>query len=92
MNSRQKTLLYVGLISAILILLIACFNYINLNFSRLLQQVRMIHTEKLMGATKNNINHQLFIDTFLTVIVILPVIFADNTRSDPIFIQSLPER
>ena len=69
MNSRQKTLLYVGLISAILILLIACFNYINLNFSRLLQQVRMIHTEKLMGATKNNINHQLFIDTFLTVIV-----------------------
>ena len=52
MNSRQKTLLYVGLISAILILLIACFNYINLNFSRLLQQVRMIHTEKLMGATK----------------------------------------
>ena len=69
MTSRQKTLLYVGLISAILILLIACFNYINLNFSRLLQQVRMIHTEKLMGATKNDINRQLFIDTFLTVMV-----------------------
>ena len=69
MNSRQKTLLYVGLISAILILLIACFNYINLNFSRLLQQVRMIHTEKLMGATKNDINRQLFTDTFLTVMV-----------------------
>lgn len=68
MNSRQKTLLYVGLISAILILLIACFNYINLNFSRLLQQVRMIHTEKLMGATKGDINRQLFIDTFMTVI------------------------
>lgn len=68
LNSRQKTLLYVGLISAFLILLIACFNYINLNFSRLLQQVRMIHTEKLMGATKTDINHQLFLDTFLTVI------------------------
>ncbi len=68
LNSRQKTLLYVGLISAVLILLIACFNYINLNFSRLLQQVRMIHTEKLMGATKADINRQLFIDTFLTVI------------------------
>lgn len=68
LNSRQKTLLYVGLISAILILLIACFNYINLNFSRLLQQVRMIHTEKLMGATKKDINRQLFLDTFLTVI------------------------
>ena len=69
LNSRQKTLLYVGLISAVLILLIACFNYINLNFSRLLQQVRMIHTEKLMGATKTDINRQLFIDTFLTVII-----------------------
>lgn len=68
LNSRQKTLLYVGLISAILILLIACFNYINLNFSRLLQQVRMIQTEKLMGATKADINRQLFLDTFLTVI------------------------
>ena len=68
LNSRQKTLLYVGLISAILILLIACFNYINLNFSRLLQQVRMIHTQKLMGVTKADINRQLFLDTFLTVI------------------------
>lgn len=68
LNSRQKTLLYVGMISAVLILLIACFNYINLNFSRLLQQVRMIHTEKLMGATKKDINQQLFLDTFLTVI------------------------
>lgn len=68
-NYRQPTLLYVGLISAILILLIACFNYINLNFSRLLQQVRMIHTQKLMGANRQEINRQLFLDTFLTVII-----------------------
>lgn len=68
-NYRQPTLLYVGLISAILILLIACFNYINLNFSRLLQQVRMIHTQKLMGASRQEINRQLFLDTFLTVII-----------------------
>lgn len=69
LNYRQPVLLYVGLISAILILLIACFNYINLNFSRLLQQVRMIHTQKLMGATEKEINRQLFIDTFLTVLI-----------------------
>lgn len=68
-NYRQPMLLYVGLISAILILLIACFNYINLNFSRLLQQIRMIHTQKLMGATGREINRQLFIDTFLTVLI-----------------------
>lgn len=63
----QSVLLYVSLISAILIFLIACFNYINLNFSRLLQQVRMVHIQKLMGATPGEINKQIFIDTFMTV-------------------------
>ena len=63
----QRSLLYVGLISALLILLIACFNYINLSFSRILQQVRIVHTQKLMGATQKEINRQLFLDTFLTV-------------------------
>lgn len=68
-NHRQPMLLYVGLISAILILLIACFNYINLSFSRLLQQTRMVQTQKLMGATGKEISRQLFIDTFLTVML-----------------------
>lgn len=67
LNNRQPVLLYVGFASALLILLIACFNYINLNFSRILQQVKMIHTEKLMGATHRHIRKQLFADTFFTV-------------------------
>lgn len=67
-NNQQKLLLYVGALSALLILLIACFNYINLNFSRLLQQIRMIHTQKLMGASRRNISNQLFLDTALTVL------------------------
>lgn len=66
-NQQHKPLLYVGFFSAILILLIACFNYINLNFSRLLQQMRMIHIQELMGAGRKEINGQLFMDTFLTV-------------------------
>lgn len=37
---RQRGLLSVGLLSALLILFIGCFNYINLSFSRLLGQVR----------------------------------------------------
>ncbi|MDR1980520.1 MAG: ABC transporter permease [Tannerellaceae bacterium] len=68
-NHRQPALLYTGLISALLILLIACFNYVNLNFSRLLQQSRAIHIQKLMGATTGNISRQLFMDTFLTVFI-----------------------
>lgn len=68
-NHRQPTLLYVGLVSALLILLIACFNYVNLNFSRILQQIKMLHTEKLMGASHGYIRKQLFTDTFLTVFI-----------------------
>lgn len=68
-NRNQKNLLYVGLFSAILILLIACFNYVNLNFSRVLQQVKMIYTQRLMGASAAVIYKQLFMDTFLTVLI-----------------------
>ncbi|MDD2954594.1 MAG: ABC transporter permease [Parabacteroides sp.] len=68
-NRNQKDLLYVGLFSAILILAIACFNYINLSFSRILQQVKMIYTQKVMGATSTQIHRQLFTDTFLTVLI-----------------------
>lgn len=66
-NRRQPALLYIGFASALLILLIACSNYVNLNFSRVLQQVKMLHTEKLMGASNGYIRKQMFTDTFLTV-------------------------
>ncbi|MDL2256292.1 ABC transporter permease [Parabacteroides sp. OttesenSCG-928-G06] len=69
LNNQQRQLLYIGLASSLLILLIACFNYINLNFSRLIQQVKMINTQKLMGATFKDIMFQLFQDTFLTVLI-----------------------
>ena len=66
-HRNQKDLLYVGLFSAILILAIACFNYVNLSFTRILQQVKMIYTQKMMGASPGEIRRQLFLDTFLTV-------------------------
>lgn len=69
MRHQQSTLLNVGLLSAILILFIGCFNFINLSFSRLLRQVHMLHIESVMGATKKQIRYQLFLDTFLMVFV-----------------------
>ncbi|MDH6357504.1 FtsX-like permease family protein [Parabacteroides sp. PF5-9] len=66
---QNKLTLDIGLFSALLILLIACFNYINLNFSRLLHQVKMIHVQRLMGASRIDIDKQLFFDTFLTVFI-----------------------
>lgn len=62
-------LLYIGLISALLVLIIACFNYTNLNLSRTLQQIKMIHIEKLMGAKLKEIRVQLFYDTAFTVLL-----------------------
>lgn len=38
-------------VSALLILFIGCFNYINLSFSRLLKQIRTLHIESLLGAS-----------------------------------------
>lgn len=60
-------LLYISLISALLVLIIACFNYTNLTLSRIMQQLKMIHIEKLMGAKSKEIRSQLFLDAALTV-------------------------
>lgn len=49
-------------------LIIACFNYTNLTLSRTLQQLKMIHIEKLMGAKSKEIRSQLFLDAALTVL------------------------
>lgn len=67
LRGQHKLTLEIGLFSALLILLIACFNYINLNFSRLLQQVKMIRIQRIMGASRTDIRRQLFLDIFFTV-------------------------
>lgn len=61
--------LYISLLAAVLILVIACCNYTNMSLSRLLQQLRMIHVEKLMGGTLRSIRLQHFGDAFLTVVL-----------------------
>lgn len=64
---RDARMLRLAFISALLILLIACFNYVNLSFSRVFKQLHAIHVQKLMGAGSTNLGLQLFADTFLTV-------------------------
>lgn len=91
-NRNQKELLYVGLFSAVLILLIACFNYVNLNFSRVLQQVRMIYTQRLMGASAGQIYKQLFTDTFLTVLIAFLISLLIMLDMIPIFNQIVSGR
>lgn len=68
-NQSNVQLLYISLTSALLILIIACCNYTNMSLSRVLQQLKMIHVEKLMGGRKKDIRLQLFGDAFLTVLL-----------------------
>lgn len=68
-HHRKDSLLMVGLISALLLLLIAVFNYVNMSFSRLLQQVKMLQTQKLMGAEPADLRLQILLDTLLTVLI-----------------------
>lgn len=68
-SHREPFLLTVGWLAALFVLLIACFNYVNLNFSRLLRQIHMLRIETLMGASLRQIRIQLFTDTFLLIAV-----------------------
>lgn len=68
-HCRKDNLLMVGLISAILVLFIAVFNYLNMSLSRVIQQQKTLQTQKLMGATQREIRIQLFGDLFFMVII-----------------------
>ena len=68
-HCRKDNLLMVGLISAILVLFIAVFNYLNMSLSRVMQQQKTLQTQKLMGATQREIRIQLFGDLFFMVII-----------------------
>lgn len=68
-NQSNVQLLYISLAAALLVLIIACCNYTNMSLSRVLQQLKMIHVEKLMGSRLKDIRIQLFGDAFLTVLL-----------------------
>ncbi len=68
-SKRQTGLLQIALISALFMLITACINYVNLNFSRIVQQLHSIQVQRLMGAGNGGITRQLFADTFTTVLI-----------------------
>ncbi len=80
----QQSLLLIGLISALLILLIACSNYINLSFSRILQQIRIIHT-KADGSHTSRDELPIVSGYIPHGRHRLPALVADRPRPDPRF-------
>ena len=64
---RSSVVLAMGGIIALLVLLVACFNYINLGLARLLRQVHTLHIEVFAGASRKDIYRRLFWDTCLLI-------------------------
>ena len=82
---------YVYIFSAIalLILFIACINYINLTTARSLQRTKEVGVRKVMGAGKGQLAWQFLTESFLFFVITLPVSSLLATLCFPYFTQLL---
>jgi len=78
-------LVYIFISIAILILIIACINYINLTTAGSIKRSREISIRKTVGADKNQIKYQLLLESILYVVIALIIAFAINIFLVPIF-------
>ncbi len=85
-NSSIKYI-YIFLFTAILILTIACINYINLTTSRSFKRVREIGVRKVVGAERKQLIFQFTIESVLFFCTTLPVIFFLSNLLWPLFMK-----
>lgn len=67
--NRDRSFLYIGISIALAVLLIACFNYINLNMTRTLQRLRNTGQQMVFGARKSQLRLQLIWETGMQVVL-----------------------
>jgi len=60
---------YLFLSAALLILVIACFNFMNLSTSRYFNRMKEVGIRKVIGAKQNQILRQFLTETFLIVVI-----------------------
>jgi len=72
-NPQEMKYIYMFGISAFLILLIACINYINLSIAKTLPKIKEIGVRKVFGAKNKDLNLQLFTEAILYFILALPI-------------------
>jgi len=65
----NKAYVYIFLSAAILILVIACFNFLNLSISQYLGRMPEVAMRKTAGATRNQLIFQFLTETLLIVII-----------------------
>ena len=83
----QNSITYVLIFSAIgiLILLIACFNYINLLTANATTRMKEIGIKKVMGATRNQLAFQFVGESFLVLFISLLISLIIVQMSLPLF-------
>lgn len=72
-KQRDKNTLFIGLSISLAVLIIAAFNYINISLTRAPRRLKNLAGQRIMGASKANINFQIFADTALNVLVAFAV-------------------
>jgi len=69
----SKSYLYTLMLIAIIVMVIACFNFINLNVARAFTRAREVGVRKTIGAGKKQIFIQLWVESLLLCVIALVV-------------------
>lgn len=81
----SKTYLYSILLISIFILLIASFNFINLNVARSFTRAKEVGIRKCLGATKRQILLQIWGESFIVCVMALLIGILGSTLLFPLF-------
>ncbi|MEX6688489.1 ABC transporter permease [Danxiaibacter flavus] len=89
----SKPYLYTLVLIAILVLVIACFNFINLNVARAFTRAREVGVRKTIGAGKKQIFLQLWVESFMLCLIALVIALAVSypllTPFNALFVEKL---
>jgi len=79
-KTRDKDTLVIGFTTALIILLISAFNYLNITLVRASGRLKNLAGQRIMGASKKEIAGQIIAETTLYVLVgfLLALIFMDS--------------
>lgn len=86
-NPTAMQAVKVFIIVAILILLIACINYVNLSTARAMLRSKEVSVRKIIGAEKRQLFAQFFIETMLFFVIALALAFVLIALLMPVYNQ-----
>jgi len=92
-NTVSEPYLYTLILIAVIVLVIACFNFINLNVARAFTRAREVGVRKTIGAGKAQIFIQLWIESFMlcliALVIALVVSYSLLTPFNALFVEKL---